>query len=106
MPSPLLSARRPSDELQSDAWLGDAVLLLYARRRIVHETGRVDNELCVRMTSNQFLATLGEPTRVEAEIGKIYRESGWDAAIAWIEQWLLPLFAQQQEARLRKRLRP
>ena len=55
-----------------DAWIGDAVLALYARLKILREDGRVDGEKCKRLTSNQFLGTLGEPTKVEANIGRIY----------------------------------
>lgn len=87
----------PPDVLNNYAWLGDAVLLLYARGRILREESTVDNAACVRMTSNQFLASVGEPTRVEAEIGRIYLDSGWTEAVRWIETWLMPLFAKQEE---------
>lgn len=63
----------------------------------------MDGEKCVRMTSNQFLAAFGEPSEVEAEIGRVYAQSGLAAACAWIEERLMPRFAQQEENR-RKRL--
>ena len=69
---------------------------------ILREDGRVDGERSIRMTSNQFLAALGEPTRVEAAIGQIYQREGLYAAFTWIETNLLPLFQKQEENRRRK----
>ena len=103
MNQPAFSRPVSPGNLHNDAWIGDAVLLLYARDRILRENGELDNAACVRMTSNRFLASLGEPSRVEAEIGRLYKESGWAAAVEWIETWLMPLFAKQEENRLRKR---
>ncbi len=94
--------RALSDELVAEAWIGDAVLTLYVRSRILRETGSVDGALSARMTANQFLSGLGEPTRVEAEIGRIYHRDGPDAAFAWIEANLLSLFQKQEQNRLRK----
>lgn len=85
-----------------DAWIGDAVLTLYARLKILREDGLVDGEKCKRLTSNQFLAGLGEPTRVEAQIGRAYAGHGLEAAFDWIEQHLLPLFERQEENRQKK----
>jgi hypothetical protein len=85
-----------------DAWIGDAVLGLYARLKILRETGRVDGERCKLLTSNQFLGSLGEPTRMEAEIGRIYAKDGLEAAFRWIELRLLPLYERQEENRKRK----
>jgi dsRNA-specific ribonuclease len=85
-----------------DAWIGDAVLALYARLKILREDGRVDGEKCKRLTSNQFLGTLGEPTRVEASIGRVYAGEGLEAAFGWIERHLLPLFERQEENRKRR----
>ena len=86
-----------------DAWIGDAVLALYARLKILREDGGVDGEKCKRLTSNQFLGTFGEPTRVEANIGRVYAGEGLEAAFGWIERHLLPLFERQEENR-KKRL--
>jgi dsRNA-specific ribonuclease len=88
-----------------DAWIGDAVLALYARLKILREDGQVDGEKCKRLTSNQFLAAVGEPTRVEAQIGRAYAQQGLEAAFRWIEQNLLPLFERQEENRQRKPIR-
>ncbi|MES1257586.1 MAG: ribonuclease III domain-containing protein, partial [Acidobacteriota bacterium] len=84
-----------------EAWVGDAVLSLYARRRILGEAGSVNSEKFERMTSNRFLAAFGEPSEVEAEIGGRYAEEGLEAAFSWIEQKLMPLFERQEEKRLR-----
>jgi hypothetical protein len=91
-----------SPEIIAKAWIGDAVLSLYARSLVLRDGGRVDGERCALMTSNQFLGALGEPTRVEAEIGRVYESAGLDAAFAWIEANLLPLFRKQEQNRRRK----
>ncbi len=85
-----------------DAWIGDAVLALYARLKILREDGRVDGEKCQRLTSNQFLSALGEPTKVEAQIGRVYTGEGLDAAFSWIDKNLLPLFERQEENRQKR----
>jgi hypothetical protein len=85
-----------------DAWIGDAVLTLYARLKILREDGKVDGEKCKRLTSNQFLGTLGEPTKVEAQIGRVYTSGGLEAAFGWIEGHLLPLFERQEENRKKR----
>jgi len=51
------------------------------------------------MTSNQFLACFGNPTSVEARIGTLYREDGMEAAFAWIEAELMPVFEKQERNR-------
>jgi pyruvoyl-dependent arginine decarboxylase (PvlArgDC) len=91
------SVRR--EQVLKDAWLGDAVLCLYARMRILNDGGGIDAAKCTRMTSNQFLGAVGEPSEVEAEIGRVYAAQGLEAAFAWIEQKLMPVF-ERQEARL------
>jgi dsRNA-specific ribonuclease len=85
-----------------DAWIGDAVLSLFARVRILRSEGKQDQEKFVRMTSNQFLAVLGEPSEVEASIGRVYEREGLEAAFRLIEQRLMPMFERQEENR-RKR---
>ena len=87
-------------QILEEAWIGDAVLCLYARSRIMRESGAVDGEKLERMTSNRFLAGIGEPSAVEAEIGRIYRRDGLNTAFLWIEQRLMPLFDRQEENRL------
>ena len=78
------------------------MLALYARLKILREDGKLDGPKSVRMSSNQFLAALGEPTSVEAGIGRIFEKDGLGAAVAHIESTLIPLFTRQEENRLRK----
>jgi dsRNA-specific ribonuclease len=85
-----------------EAWIGDAVLALYARLKILREDGRVDGEKCKRLTSNRFLGTLGEPTKVEAQVGRVFASEGLEGAFRWIDQHLLPLFERQEANRLRR----
>ncbi len=73
-----------------EAWIGDAVLCLYARQRILREDGRIESEKFIRMTSNRFLSGFGEASEVEAEIGRAYQKDGLEAAFRWIEARLLP----------------
>lgn len=84
---------------QEQAWLGDTVLDLFARTWILDHHGTVCGERLRRMTSNQFLACFGNPTSVEAKIGRLYLESGQDEAFAWIESELLPLYLRQEKNR-------
>jgi dsRNA-specific ribonuclease len=87
------------DPLKAQAWIGDAVLALYARLRILREQGEVDGPTAVRMSSNQFLSAWGDPTEVEAEIGRAYAEQGLDAAFRLIEGKLMPVFDRQESKR-------
>lgn len=95
----------PSDEtlrcLQEEAWIGDAVLTLFARSRILDAGGGLDAALASRMTSNQFLSAFGEPTEVEARLGRIYRQQGLAVAFQWIETEWMPLFSRQEDKRQR-----
>ncbi|MGA1205758.1 MAG: ribonuclease III domain-containing protein [Opitutales bacterium] len=82
-------------ELRDLAWIGDAVLALYARQWLLEQSQHplfTRQELFTRLTSNAFLQALGEPTTVEARIGNVYREGGLEAGFAYIEQHLRPLF--------------
>ncbi|HEY1084056.1 MAG TPA: hypothetical protein VGE29_17465 [Prosthecobacter sp.] len=89
------------DRLRKDAWVGDAVLELYVRSLILKAHDRVDAEMKTRFTCNQFLNCLGNPTKVEADIGVIYQKEGLEAAFAWIRQNLEPLFVKQEAKRTR-----
>ena len=86
-------------KILEEAWIGDAVLCLYARRRILRERGAVDGETFERMTANRFLACFGDPSEVEAELGRLFEAEGLDAAFAHIESKLMPLFVRQEERR-------
>lgn len=87
-------------QLIHDAWIGDAVLSLWARLKILRDDGQLDGGKLIRLTSNRFLATVGEPTKVEAEIGRVFSAEGIDAAYRHIEARLLPLFIRQEQNRL------
>lgn len=78
------------------------MLELYARSRILRETGKVDAEEKMRFTCNQFLNCFGEPTKVEARIGVIFREEGLQAAFDHIRETFEPLFAKQKAKRKRQ----
>ena len=93
-------ARR--EQVLKDAWLGDAVLCLYARHRILREDGGIEAAKCTRMTSNQFLGVVGDASQVEAEIGRVYAQDGLDAAFAWIDRKLMPVFERQESKRQRQ----
>jgi hypothetical protein len=77
------------------AWIGDAVLALYAREFVLRERGRMDGVWFTHLTSNEFLSGFGNPTSVEAKIGDIYHADGLKAAHDHIEREFLPLFRKQ-----------
>ena len=90
---------KPANAVQQEreeAWIGDAVLGLFARRWILERTGRMDAEMFTAMTSNQFLSTIGNPTRMESRIGRRFLDEGLAAACAFIEAEVLPTFLAQQ----------
>jgi 23S rRNA maturation mini-RNase III len=89
---------RKADDLRQEretAWVGDAVLALFARQFVLRERDSMDGDWFTRLTSNEFLSAFGNPTRVEASIGKIYLEGGLDAAFDWMNANLIPLFRKQ-----------
>jgi hypothetical protein len=85
------------EQLREEAWIGDAVLALFVREWLLRVKSR-DFGLAQRaalfelFVSNQFLSTFGEPTRVEAEIGRLYRSHGLSAAFSFIEETFLARF--------------
>ncbi|MDB4712321.1 hypothetical protein OAF35_06590 [Verrucomicrobiales bacterium] len=88
--------------VQEQAWTGDAVLGLFAREWILKKERKMDAEMFARMTSNNFLNSLGNPTQVEAKIGRIYEKEGLEKAFYYIEEELIPLFLRQEKKRIRK----
>lgn len=82
---------------REEAWVGDAVLALYMRELILKEQGVMDGEMFVRCTSNDFLRNIGNATSVEAQIGRVYTESGLQEAFDWMEHQLLPVFRMQEK---------
>lgn len=63
----------------------------------------MDGEAFALLTSNEFLATIGSPTAVEATIGTVYEKEGLQAAFAWIERELMPRYEAQRKRRSRQR---
>ena len=87
---------------REEAWVGDAVLALFVREWILREDGMLDGEKFIRCTSNDFLRVIGNPTLVEARIGRIYKAKGLQEAFSFIQEHLLPVFLQQEKARKRR----
>lgn len=96
-------SRKLPESVRCDAWIGDAVLSLFAREWLLRECGETDGDRERAMTNNQFLAAFGNPTEVEARIGRMYRDEGMDAAFAWIESTIMPVFLAQERRRIRTR---
>ncbi|MGC6426067.1 MAG: hypothetical protein ACON5H_03605 [Akkermansiaceae bacterium] len=90
------------DQEREEAWVGDAILALYVREWLLREKGKIDGEAFIRFTSNDFLRIVGNPTSVEAEIGRVYQKDGVQAGFDWIEEKLLPLFIQREKVRARQ----
>ena len=86
---------------QEEAWIGDAVLGLFAREWILQNQKKMDAEMFSRLTSNHFLNSLGNPTKVEAKIGRIFNQEGLKKATLYIEEEILPLFLKQEKKRIR-----
>jgi tRNA(Glu) U13 pseudouridine synthase TruD len=88
----------PEEQLRNDAWIGDAVLALFARSWLLQmgqtEYSKERNRLFELWVSNQFLSSFGEPTSVEAAIGRSYANGGLAAAFTYIEENLLKRFIQ------------
>jgi hypothetical protein len=91
--------------IQDDSWIGDAVLALLAREWILAQphVAPAERSDCFRnITSNQFLAALGNPSLIEAEIGLAYKNGGLAAANRYFLEKLVPLFEKQQRNRSRR----
>jgi hypothetical protein len=91
------------EEERELAWIGDAVLSIFAREHVLKRLGRIDTPAFLSLTSNAFLSALGRATRVEAEIGLVYQQEGLGAAFAYIEQRVMPLWNAQEARRVRQR---
>ncbi len=95
----------PSDPTaeQELAWVGDAVLGLWARERVLRERGGIDTTAFRQLTANEYLQGIARPTRVEAEIGLVYQRDGLATAFDYMNARLLPTFAKQEANRRRQR---
>jgi hypothetical protein len=91
-----MGAKLRNQQTLEQAWIGDAILALYARKHILAEGLGINNEKAIRMTCNRFLQITGEASEVEARIGRLYEKEGLEAAFAWIEATLIPLFEKQE----------
>ena len=87
---------------QELAWIGDAVLGLFARNWILEKEKKMDAEMFTRLTSNIFLNSFGNPTKVEAEIGFIFNNEGLEKASVYYTHLTLPLFLKQKKKRIRQ----
>ena len=88
------------EEKRNLAWVGDAVLALFARRWILQKTNipkKERAEVFQAMTSNEFLSHFGEPTKIEYEIGILFENGGLSEANNYIETYLLPNFVKKQK---------
>jgi len=88
--------------VRAQAWVGDAILALYVREWILSFKGQIDGKLFIEFTSNNFLRLTGNATAVEAQIGRIFKSEGLEAAYAWIEHTLRPRMEQRLHTLRRK----
>lgn len=93
----------PEEKTRNEAWIGDAVLALFARSWLLqigqNESSKDRNQLFELWVSNQFLSSFGEPTSVEAAIGRTYASGGLEAAFNFIEENLLDRFVKTARKR-------
>ncbi len=85
------------ERIREEAWIGDAVLALFVRDWLLNANNRKMSlaeraTLFELFTSNQFLSSFGEPTRVEAQIGRVYQSAGIREAFSFIETKFLKRF--------------
>lgn len=89
-------------KVRAQAWVGDAILALYVREWILSFRGQIDGRLFIEFTSNDFLRLTGNATGVEAQIGRVFKTDGLEAAYAWIDQSLRPKMEQRLHVLRRK----
>ncbi len=89
-------------ELQEKAWIGDSVLGLFAREWLLREHGKIESDEFIQITCNQFLSTMGQPTKMEAKVGYIYENEGLAAAFAFMEKEFIPRYLIQKKNRTKK----
>ncbi len=99
---PVTPSTDPTEE-RALAWIGDAVLGLFAREHVLKRLGRIDTPAFLDLTSNAFLSALGRATRVEAEVGLVYQRDGLAGAFTYIEARILPHWRVQEAKRVRQR---
>jgi hypothetical protein len=89
---------------RGEAWIGDAVLALYARRWLLRYTPKKMSDadrqqLFELFVSNQFLSAFGEPGQIEAAIGRKFEQEGLVAAFIYIENSFLDSFRKSARKR-------
>ena len=89
---------------RGEAWIGDAVLALYVRRWLLRYTPKrmsdaERQDLFQLFVSNQFLSSFGEPSQIEAAIGRKFEQEGLSAAFAYIERSFLDSFRKSARKR-------
>ncbi|MEI6872061.1 MAG: ribonuclease III domain-containing protein [Verrucomicrobiota bacterium] len=99
---PVTPTTDPTEE-RALAWIGDAVLGLFAREHVLKRLGRIDTPAFLDLTSNAFLSAFGRATRVEAEVGLVYQREGLAGAFSYIEARILPHWRVQEAKRIRQR---
>lgn len=90
--------------VRAQAWVGDAILALYVREWILSFHGGIEGRLFIEFTSNDFLRLTGNATAVEAQIGRVFKSDGLEAAYAWIEHNLRPRMEQRLHIMRRNKL--
>lgn len=80
----------PREVEKAEAWLGDAVLALLVRDWLLRTLGVADGDLQGLITSNRFLSRFGQPTAVEAALGRLWRDQGYTAAESEFQEKFLP----------------
>jgi len=76
------------------AWIGDAALAMVAREWILETSGTVDGTTHRQITSNRFLRSFGHPTKVEAELGRLYRREGLEAVRVRFRDAMVPKYRE------------
>jgi hypothetical protein len=89
-------------EEREEAWVGDAALGLVAREWILEQQGKIDAPMFLHLTCNQFLNSLGRPTAIEAEIGRLYTAGGLEAVRTYFLEKCVPLYQLQSAKRAKK----
>ncbi|MEM0968439.1 MAG: ribonuclease III domain-containing protein [Verrucomicrobiota bacterium] len=76
------------------AWIGDAALAMAAREWILETQGGLNGDIHRRITSNDFLRSFGHPTKVEADLGRRYRQGGMEAVTRHFREVMVPKYRE------------
>lgn len=94
--------------VRDQAWIGDAVLALYARMWALRNVrdASLRSAVFTHFTSNHSLAAIGDPTRVEAQIGDAFAAGGLQSGFDFISLKLLPVFVAQWNKKVKAQRGP